>query len=557
MNQPTPTGAPNAINNISLCMSGGGYRSTAFQLGTMSYLHRMKLLEKVSLISTVSGGTFAGATYALSLAEGTPFDSYFTTLKNKMRTVNLLKMGLANLADNAPARHGRNNNLINSMALVYDREYCGGKKFGALVQSNTHLQNIIFNATEFYRGLPFAFISSKNTNAYGGNFYLQMPAGLLGNVHVGDMVASSSCFPGGFEPLKFPQDYLPPGSPDIGAIEQHQPEEESRKALKNGVGIMDGGVDDNQGIINAHMIHEKSKTYPDMMIISDVGGKFMTPFTFPPKTKLSGFKKLSLQSLNILLIILCIVMGLTALAAFFAVAAQWFGGPQVLNGWADYLTYIVAPLIICVNLFLLLKLRSVIKNDVLKNIPILGEKSWSYLKKITVGTFADMMAQRVASVMTMVSDVFLKQIRRLLFGEIYNDYRYKNSRVSNLIYTLTASSVVARDNDPDYAFMLDSMRKPSPAIMAMAQSAASMATTLWFEESELEKPKTPQNKPDSLICCGQVTMCYNLLLFILRNYGTDPAKYPAAIASLYNTAVKDWENFQAAPYQFADGCPVA
>ncbi len=58
------------LNEIALCLSGGGYRAASFHLGTMDYLYRLKykgepLLHRVKAISTVSGGTFTGVLYAL------------------------------------------------------------------------------------------------------------------------------------------------------------------------------------------------------------------------------------------------------------------------------------------------------------------------------------------------------------------------------------------------------------------------------------------------------------------------------------------------------------
>lgn len=568
------TKAPSEIKSITLCMSGGGYRSMAFQLGTLFYLDRVGLRENVNLISTVSGGTFTGASYALALTQNAGFAQYFAILKKQMRTVNLLQEGLNKLSNNVPQKAGKSNNLINAMALVYDHEYfgidyrngnkIGGQKFSVLQKNPSHLENIIFNGTEFFRGLTFRFLLSRNTNTYAGNYYLHIPPSPLGEIPIADMVASSSCFPGGFEPMKFPQDYLPGDQYEKerkAIVEAQQAQngetaeevEQRKEALRKGVGVMDGGIDDNQGIGSARLVHDRGKAFPDMFIISDVGSKFMDPFVFPPKNKLSGFKRLTLQWLDILLVTLCVIMGLTILASVSAVFAHWFmpSVPSVLNSWSDYLTYIMAPVIIAINLYLLLKLRGVVRNDVLANIPVLGERSWSYFRKIAVGTFADMIALRIASVMTMVSDVFLKQIRRLLFNELYNTNRYENMLVSNLIYGLTKESVEARARDQRYNFLPPSMKTPSLAVMEMAQSAADMGTTLWFEEEELKHPHTPKNKLDSLIACGQVTICFNLLLFILRNYGTKPDSYPPAIKKIYDQAMSDWANFQNSPYTFA------
>ena len=51
---------------IGLCLSGGGSRAMAFHLGCLRALHKHGILSKVSLISTVSGGSVIGAMYAYS-----------------------------------------------------------------------------------------------------------------------------------------------------------------------------------------------------------------------------------------------------------------------------------------------------------------------------------------------------------------------------------------------------------------------------------------------------------------------------------------------------------
>ena len=50
---------------IGLALSGGGYRAAAYHLGTLRALHKMNLLDKVDVISSVSGGSIIAAYYLL------------------------------------------------------------------------------------------------------------------------------------------------------------------------------------------------------------------------------------------------------------------------------------------------------------------------------------------------------------------------------------------------------------------------------------------------------------------------------------------------------------
>ena len=58
---------------IALTLSGGGYRASIFHIGVLSYLYHLKLsdgsrlLDHITVMSTVSGGTITGMLYLLSL----------------------------------------------------------------------------------------------------------------------------------------------------------------------------------------------------------------------------------------------------------------------------------------------------------------------------------------------------------------------------------------------------------------------------------------------------------------------------------------------------------
>ena len=46
----------NIGNKIGLALSGGGYRAAAYHVGTLRALRYLGLLDKVDVISSVSGG---------------------------------------------------------------------------------------------------------------------------------------------------------------------------------------------------------------------------------------------------------------------------------------------------------------------------------------------------------------------------------------------------------------------------------------------------------------------------------------------------------------------
>jgi predicted acylesterase/phospholipase RssA len=63
----TQTGNP-LTSIIALSISGGGHRAAAFGLGTIALLQELQLMEKVGVISTVSGGSLVGSFYLCAKA---------------------------------------------------------------------------------------------------------------------------------------------------------------------------------------------------------------------------------------------------------------------------------------------------------------------------------------------------------------------------------------------------------------------------------------------------------------------------------------------------------
>lgn len=80
-----PASSRPAHRDIGLALSGGGSRSIAFHLGCLRALHDRRLLERVRVISGVSGGAIATAAYAYSHDGFNDFD---------LRIQELLRRGL-------------------------------------------------------------------------------------------------------------------------------------------------------------------------------------------------------------------------------------------------------------------------------------------------------------------------------------------------------------------------------------------------------------------------------------------------------------------------------
>ena len=72
---------------LGLALSGGGFRATAFHLGVLKRLRELGMLEKVDIVSTVSGGSIAGAHWVYwqarrgnTISEASEWDEFESSL---------------------------------------------------------------------------------------------------------------------------------------------------------------------------------------------------------------------------------------------------------------------------------------------------------------------------------------------------------------------------------------------------------------------------------------------------------------------------------------------
>ena len=80
---------------LSLCLSGGGYRASIYHLGVLTFLNELKLydgsvmLDHVHSLSCISGGALTGMKYVLSIANGENRKTTFKNLYNDIVRNNL------------------------------------------------------------------------------------------------------------------------------------------------------------------------------------------------------------------------------------------------------------------------------------------------------------------------------------------------------------------------------------------------------------------------------------------------------------------------------------
>lgn len=265
-----PERAVSSLNRrVGLAMSGGGFRASLFHLGVLARLADEGLLRQVEVISTVSGGSIAGAAYFASLAqvlsdEGDPEDDgalslqkmidhfvYQVSTKN-FRTRAFLDPRLRRRGASRTARLGR---LIETQLLQPLRPVETGRDLRWLHvvplgedkdsfsprrdnwRRHTKVPVMLVNATSLGTGRPWRFTGSWMGEPSHLSASVADPVTRLdpvwydrvgearSSLTIGEAVAASAGVPGLFPP-----------TPIRGLYDRRT------------VMIVDGGVFDNQGV---------------------------------------------------------------------------------------------------------------------------------------------------------------------------------------------------------------------------------------------------------------------------------------------------------------------
>ena len=223
-----------------------------------------------------------------------------------MSEVDLIGEGLKKLADLDNWSTLKSRSLINALSLVYYEKF-ERSTFSVLFNNDSHLKEIIFNSTEFTYGLPFRFQKTMSEDreynfAYLGNRQVNMPLEAEKEIRLADIIAASSCFPMGFEPINFPEDFRHDKSNALKNLKVSDQEDQWGRKCKLPVGLMDGGIVDNQGIDSVIWAEKRMRAYQgeskqyasedekaiDLYVISDVSSPFMDSFI---KTEEKPFRK--------------------------------------------------------------------------------------------------------------------------------------------------------------------------------------------------------------------------------------------------------------------------
>ena len=500
--------------NIGMTFSGGGYRAATFDLGSLSFLNSIRLedgrtlLGCVTALSSVSGGTIPAVKYMLALAHGQSIDEMVSELFGFLCNEDLVVTALQGMSSE---KTNRNASLIKIMAGIYDEYLFYHATMGDIIDNIHHIpvKDYTALATDFNHALPFRFRVTEGKSTTGERLYY----GLFGNskniiglkvarhITAGEALACSSCFPSGFEPMMYPDDFKVSQNPDIA------------KTITKRFGIMDGGVADNQGIESIVLAEQRRRDYRkdrsrtdkalDLVIVSDVTSPYMNGYEPSEQMLSKGAGKLTIGRLRnygliaegviIALFILSIVLG----------SGFWTGVMSV-----------ILAIVTAANVA-----GACLKNKMFDAISktFIG-KNATFLSHTKFATLEAMLMNRAKSVVMLSSEVFLKRMRQLNYQVLYENPAWENRRITSTVYELRPeekwedrlpnSEGKRKDKNE---MELPQYLAPSEAIQQNSTLAASMGTTLWFTSKD-----KAAGKPQALLAAGQYTMCFNLLDYLER-----------------------------------------
>ena len=530
------------MEEVAISLSGGGFRAAMFHLGTLSYLNHLKLsndhsfLNIVNTILTISGGSITGLWYMMNICKGIDSETSFRELYRLLTTVDFPKDVWKSLM----SKGNDNSSLIKEAVKFYDEKFFHGQTFGIIMEEadKGHIHHFSANGTDFNNGLAFRFQASKAII----NTLQQFRYGFIGNkrfnidredaakVKLSEILAVSSCFPGGFEPILFPNDFS-----------FFQRDGSCLQKYKNVcIPLMDGGIVDNQGIepillASTQMTYDNPNAkngdtkYPshDLIIVSDVSSvKSKTignaKWKFSKRISDLNYKKVNNGLIVFTIIfILLLVVGIVKHIPF-------------ISGFASALLLIA--------LFCLVLSKS-IKSRISKVLLHTGlHCDWNLLKYLELGKINDLITSRISSLLHLASFVFMKPIRQMRYKQLYDNSQWKNRLVSNIITELSSDGSWRRKLETK---KIPKYLSPSKAIIDNTDKANNMETTLWFTDSDIK-----DGMPQTLLAWGQYTICWNLLEYIekLKTNMDNTTPTHRLIMQCEVQLRQDWEYFKSNPF---------
>jgi Patatin-like phospholipase len=602
----------NGFGNIGLSFSGGGHRAAAFHLGSLDLLHQVGLLQSVTMLSTVSGGTITGAKYVCALAASIQssdpnfYENFFDELSYFLLEVRLPDLWIEGLNNgNDPDSPS----LIAVAAKVYHDKLFNRTKFNLLLecQSRLHLEEVTFNTTELRTGTNFRFRVGQGGLIGNGN--LPIPRELLENIRIADVVAASSCFPGGFEPLIFPNDFFDSQedrqnlfkkiSAGLRVQESQLDDKDKSKEIvqkilrticlidREPLPLVDAGIYDNLGVESILLANNRLKEAElidrqvNMLIISDTdniglstdplkANEQQSLLNVQPALKGNLITRLRIKQLFMLVRFLLLTFAASTFlffgsALFDFVQSRPFGLEFPLKIWGGIISAGITFVISKVEEIFVM-IASVTNDDALQsqNAFVKAAKEvivdWRILIEslgdLSIVDILNLLSHRVGSIPSLFL-AFLKGQRRKSYAYIQalkgTDLSRSSMADDNSLKTINNYILEVyhqqkhpdTKNDHDCAESLDDLI-PSLEMASISLRSGQMSTTLWFNiDQDIAKQQF-----NDLVACGQFTLCLKLLEMIEKMRDNQGNLSPD-IKIIRDNLITAWAQFKKNPHAWA------
>lgn len=538
------------FERIALTISGGGFRAAAYGLGTLNLLHLLGVLENVQMLSTISGGTITGAFYAARRKRGQSMDMIYDDFYKILGRDEILENSVRNWGKAADTP-GANYKLIRAFADTYHEQLYGRERFDLFWQPDVpaapfHLQSVIFSATELNTGTAFRFqyasqlpdqVTEKGRtfdSYYIGNGNITIPRGRARTIRIADIVASSSCFPVGFEPLVLPDDFFSKNDPAL----VFQTSNGTIVDIER-LGVIDGGVYDNQGIEAIVTANNRNADYlasidnavhnplldpSTLLLIADVASAEKEIYTPPGPGPQAGKKQplgrigKTINLITLLSLAIAVLLGVLQLRA--TSGGNFFFG--LLAGVA---------LTISAILFALGKVWGNVADrfDALQ--PDIYRMGMPVFLKFTFAQWGYLLNVRIMTGVKLLLSVFLRRVRSLNYGLVYDDGNTFRPKVIAGILT-----GILRDADRASDPNRNSLRAQSRVFIPIIETASKMGTTLWWLKDRF--------RMDPIIASAEITLTYRILVYFEKIGRQQPCSpLPAKDQQVLERARLIWRAF--------------
>lgn len=521
---------PGLDGDFALSLSGGGYRAAAYHLGVLDVLERVGLLSRLTTLSTISGGTIAGASLLASRVRGEAFDTFFVRLYDALRDRNVIAEALEGVDDRHSDANGKlaSRSLSRAAAAVYRDVAFAGDVTLAEVAGLSGPIEVVIGSTEFFSGRRFRFQTSQRSDVESGAEGnpeigdLRIPDEVAEQIGLADAVGASACFPGGLEPLRFPDDFAWTQGTPLGAIREALP-------WKKPIPLVDGGAIDNQGIDGVKLVYErKPEAVPlvkglGLLLISDTSRDIPPMMKMPARRRRKGVRLRHVLGASI--VGWLAALGMVLLAAGVLARSAWGALASDPVGWGDAVV-VAVPLLLSVLAAVCLVGLGVVAFWGMRSLDRwLGFSVQSGLGELPVLALWDGVRHRVQVLEALVSKVSMKRVRRMTQDGIWGDAAYRGRLADALIYDLAEADGLRVDGKTVAGTI------PSEALRGVSRRSTDIGTVLWLHDVSALR---------DLVACGQATACYSLMEFLLGVRGVSTPSADPEEHAMYKRVEALW-----------------